>query len=706
MPIYTVTFCTQDTDAGANPFRHTFFILSQYDENTKKMEVVDNWGFYGLPTTAPDSWNRAIKLKLGLDVDFTENHGMLRHEDLRWLDLGKGLHGVTFELTEKNFHRLQDRCVKMVKDQDDAIREAMDGQGLKPKPPGKFRIYPYEQYSPIIYQLEKAKARQEGRESRLKPFKLTLSKEANTCKVQALSLLDGILTPAQIKRLEGKHSAVSLTSGKLENIYLYSKGPLRKHIKSGGEVAHFRDWEDKDKGVKLYWAFPPQEVETQSRDVSNLFKVASKQVVKAKKAVKQLQRLEWLFINATFDERFSHLREALLTKIRNCYEAFATVQPKKCKESMLDKQSYLTSLFYASMNEDEKLLQSHIDEAETLFVKLYAALVKDCQIHDNRLVTADGKPVAIVDNMLGLAAYLTPDKKKEFCEILGKTYIKSTDRKESIYSATHKLEQIEYILLHSKLDEKYTPYRDKLVKTLSELRKKFPAIGPKNQYEALPVLMTEQAKKDYHELVDKCLEEAKQLFNSLYFAMVDDWKIESSLPDEKAEVNKDDSIDEEAVISYFGEDVKQAICKIIARNYLSPHKDSVEPKTDEEESRKAAEEFVNDSRILGAIAGHGISWNLIINMAMDTSASFDPLLFMISAFGPMLVGGLLGGKFANKVNELYAKSTNEEALSPPASTPRVSSIPAMFQRPPAKSPVCNAHDAAPESCAAKAKLAS
>src|SRR5690349_653229 len=120
MAIYTVTLCLMDQDTGANPFWHTCFLLSRLDEGSKKLEVVDNYGFYGLPSTNKTSLLRKLKIKLGLDVDLNGNHGMLRHEEVRFMDLGCGLHGVTFELTEAKFNELQARCKKMVADQEQA----------------------------------------------------------------------------------------------------------------------------------------------------------------------------------------------------------------------------------------------------------------------------------------------------------------------------------------------------------------------------------------------------------------------------------------------------------------------------------------------------------------------------------------------------------------------------------------------------------
>ncbi|WP_277619311.1 hypothetical protein [Legionella norrlandica] len=162
---YAVTYCTFDREAGGNPLWHSCILLSQLDETNKLLEVVDTWGFYGLPTTnRSDSWFDQLKIKIGLDVDLVGNHGILKHEELRFLDLGCGLHGVTFELTKQQFDFLQKKCMETANDQEKAINEFVETQGIKGKPPEKTRIYSHEQFSRLIYETEKIKAEQQGRE--------------------------------------------------------------------------------------------------------------------------------------------------------------------------------------------------------------------------------------------------------------------------------------------------------------------------------------------------------------------------------------------------------------------------------------------------------------------------------------------------------------------------------------------------------------
>ena len=135
---YAATYCTFDKEAGANPLWHSCILLSKLDEEKKLLEVVDNWGFYGLPTTQPgNSLINQLKIRMGLDIDLQDNHGMLRHEEIRYLDLGCGLHGTTFELTREQFDLLQKKCQDMAAEQDQAINEVVVFRESKGNPQSK-----------------------------------------------------------------------------------------------------------------------------------------------------------------------------------------------------------------------------------------------------------------------------------------------------------------------------------------------------------------------------------------------------------------------------------------------------------------------------------------------------------------------------------------------------------------------------------------
>jgi hypothetical protein len=414
-----------DQNVGANPFWHTCILLSKYDEQTKKLEVVDNWGYYGLPTTNQQSYLRSLKMMVGLDVDLYGNHGMLRHEEMRYLELGVGLHGVTFEVTEEKFLELQAKCKKMADEQSSAITDAVQPFKLKGKT--KSRIYPHESLSPHIYALEQAAAAEQKREPRLKPFSLSFF-SPHTCKMQAIHLLDGILTPEQVKRVRGYHQAVSRWSGRQENIYLHSSGPTRQHKKANGEVVHYR--EASDPGVKLHWTVPPQEIETLSGEVKDLFKVHSDHCDDVRTVVRRLQQLEWLFRNAVFEAVDFGRRDKLVNLIRERYEAFAAIEPKKPHVPLDGWTDKILWILNQARDEDEQRVMSRVASARLLFNALYMAITDPVSSEDEAVAAyADDEDLEL------LASRLRPEAQKQLCKIIGRSYVDVHDAPEDDVAA-------------------------------------------------------------------------------------------------------------------------------------------------------------------------------------------------------------------------------------------------------------------------------
>lgn len=435
---YAVTFCTTDREVGSNPLWHSCLLLSKLDETNKMLEVVDNWGFYGLPTTTrSNSWLDQLKIKIGLDVDLIGNHGMLKHEELRFLDRGYGLHGVTFELTKEQFELLQNKCLQMATDQDTAIKEFVETQGIKGKPPEKTRIYPHEQFSRLIYETEKIKAEQQARETRLKPFELRLTwglfgpslALSKNCKTQALSLLSYVLSKEQIDRLTeyDEHPTVPRRSGPMEPIFLHSTGPLRKHKKSSGDMVHYRDLKDPE--VKVYWTVPPQEIEALSEDTIRLLQVDKEYCDEVKAVVSKLQRLEWLLRNAKLPEKYRLYQEELINKVIECYKAFSIIEPKKEEPKIGGWYGWTLSLFSAPKNDEERTLQDKIKNAKWLFNTIYMAIVDNYQIDDDFPMENRNAPQneeVGEDNFKNMvesvASYLYKEDKINLCKIIGRTY--------------------------------------------------------------------------------------------------------------------------------------------------------------------------------------------------------------------------------------------------------------------------------------------
>ncbi|WP_304602524.1 hypothetical protein [Legionella bononiensis] len=455
---YAVTFCTFDGEAGANPLWHSCILLSRMDEETKQLEVVDNWGFYGLPTTKRDnSWTNQLKVKIGLDVDLVGNHGMLRREEIRYLDLGRGLHGTTFELTQEQFEHLQNKCLEMVEQQESAIKEIVEPLKIVGKPPKETRIYPYEQYSPDIYKWEKIRAAQDQREPRLKPFEVRVSwgwtgpslADSRTCKTQSLALLKHVLSDEQITRLTdgGKHPTVPRYSGPMETIYLHSTGPLRQHEKKSGDKVFYRD--SKDPGVRLYWTVPPQEVEALSPDTIKILSIDKEYCPKVKSVVRKLQQLEWLLRNAKVPEEFQKNQDALINQVIAHYKSFSKIKPKEDKPSVTGVQGFFYSLLSLPRSRAEQRLQEKIKNAENLFNGLYMALVHRMKIDQNRPIepidemnsedeqndaSSSYEQVELIDEnpLEAVVSYLSVNEQIELCRIIGRNYCVDDESEEEL----------------------------------------------------------------------------------------------------------------------------------------------------------------------------------------------------------------------------------------------------------------------------------
>lgn len=410
--IYLITYCALDEQFEGNFFWHSCILLSIYDSEHGRIRVEDNWGFYGLPTTQRSTLTGLIKVKMGLDVDFEGNHGMLRHEDLRFLETGFGLHGVTFEVSQENYQILSKRCKDMESAQHNAINEAVAALKLEQKP-GKVRIYPYEHKSNEIYQWEIDQARVENRKPRLKAFtiKPTFSlfggvalNQSRTCKTQSLKLLKGVLTPTQLSQLSenGVHPTVPRYSGKLEDICLYSEGPLRayQHNKTK-KITHYRCWGDA--GTGLYWAIPPQNITYLTDRARQLFAIDPVLVVDVKKMISRLQKIEWLIRNAGLERVFSEKKQKLLDEIKYTYQVF----------SVLEKQQSFTlwSVVLAARNLDQTGL--NLLNANRLLDRIYNGFLSRSKEMKavNRLTQYD------------ILGYMSYEDGLNLCKILERNYL-------------------------------------------------------------------------------------------------------------------------------------------------------------------------------------------------------------------------------------------------------------------------------------------
>lgn len=441
--IYLLTVAAMDSEI-ANPLWHSFIILSTVEKN-QKVRVVETYGFYGLPSTTRIGWKSRLKRKLGIDTDFWGNHGILRHEELRYLDLGYGLHGVTFELSEEQFQQVQGRCHTQVKEQNTAIQEVVTANNLQP-PSENYRIYPFEQYSPLIFELEKIKSQQHGLPSRLKPFDLDIEitrwgpslKNSHTCKSMIVELLQGILTPEQIDRIteNGNHRTVPRRSGKMEQLFLHSSGPLREHTKKSGNKVLYRSFDDPD--TELHWTLPPQEIEVLNDETAKLLILSPDYIDEARSAINKLQQVEWLFINAKLETKYKPYQIQLLEKIRQCYQYFSFVtkpQPTRNHPGFLN---FFLNVLSLPRNVNEKRLFDCIQNANSLLNRLYISAVNGYIIDDNLQSETEVDEHSTEYNSLeAVSNYLSTTEKRTLCHILGRNYVEPLEIEEA--NITHSL---------------------------------------------------------------------------------------------------------------------------------------------------------------------------------------------------------------------------------------------------------------------------
>jgi hypothetical protein len=399
--IYTVTYGTMDQQAEANPLGwHAFVALSRLNEKTKLMEVEAVWSFYGVPSTSRSGCLSRAKIKIGLDVDLSGNHGYIRREPLRFLEFGVGLHGKTFGLSSEKYSACKNKYEKAYADQNEAIQEIAERNKLVKAE--KFRIYPYEKHSRLIYTIELVNARDEKRASRLHPFgvKFSLTKwgpsisQSNNCKTMSLELLKDILTDAQIAGLtnNGSQPVLPRLSGKLAYITFFSHGTMRVHTKASGQKIHYHDHEDK--GVTTFM-LPSQEVDAPD-EIRRALQLPQVQYDRSIKIISQLQQLERLFLNEELAAEHCPAREEIIIQISAHYEAFAKIESDRSTSS----------------------ISTFIEKAESLINGLYTVIVD----LDPQELTQQREP-AEIDDVESVAACLSLKSKKELCKIIGRTYI-------------------------------------------------------------------------------------------------------------------------------------------------------------------------------------------------------------------------------------------------------------------------------------------
>ncbi|USQ14256.1 hypothetical protein J2N86_02675 [Legionella lytica] len=454
---YLVTFCTFDHTVEGNPAWHGAFFLSKYNETKKQVEVVETWGFYGVPATgSPDDWFTKFKRKIGLDVDLWGNHGWLMHEEVRFMDMGHGLHGDSYELTEEDFKKLQEKCQTQVQEQQAPVRYVLGDEGLTAPSTRKVRCYPGEKHSKEIYEIELRKAKIEQRAPRLHPFDLKLSlgwkgptlEGSHTCKTEALSILETVL-PSQWLASYHKSTFPRLVSGGMENIILHSEGELDIHTRSSGEKVYYRDGEKA--GVKLIWTIPPQKIKPlPGSTIDKLWAVDEEYCSKAKQVAGTLQKLEWMIRQADVPEECEAYRTQLLTRIVAFYQEFSFINPDIKTPKISGISGFFYSLANLPRNKEQYHLLKQIGQAENLFNSLYMALVHGMKINEKlpyepAFFTASENET---DEMFSgenplevLVSYLSLNDQKKLCKIIGRNYCDPDSEDENLLDDDEELSE-------------------------------------------------------------------------------------------------------------------------------------------------------------------------------------------------------------------------------------------------------------------------
>lgn len=139
--------------------------------------------------------------------------------------------------------------------------------------------------------------------------------------------------------------------------------------------------------------------------------------------------MEWLFIDAKLPEKYQSYQEDLIVRIRQCYEAFAEVEPKKAKSTATGWMGFALSLFSLPRDLDEKILLQKLNNAKYLINSLYMAIVDHWKIYDDwpsetKTDSTDYNPLE------ALAAYLCEEDKKKLCKIIGRNYLDPSSEEE------------------------------------------------------------------------------------------------------------------------------------------------------------------------------------------------------------------------------------------------------------------------------------
>lgn len=373
---YILTCFVMD-DRIANPFWHMGALLSRTCEPSGRLQATHAWGFYPAGLSAPDSAytyvTTMIKKSLGFHFDLQGSYGILKEEEMRFLDQGYGLRGISIEISHEQYQKFKQICRAEIEQQNLAIaegKEKLKGAGEKVN-------------FVNIFENEKYEAFENTRNSRLNRFDFQVSINAQdifnaeksweaflresvslsyTCNTFTLDLFRRINIPekylAEIS-LQGTSTVLPRFACDMEEIFLHSVGSRKKHeSKRTGEVTFFRKW-NADKTNELFWSLPPQYLasavdENQShkdkiKDHEHDYLLPPEYTSQIKKIISQLQKIEHVCVNAMLDSKYERERPLLIENICRHYKIFSMMNSQSSSENIQatinEANQYLSKIY-------------------------------------------------------------------------------------------------------------------------------------------------------------------------------------------------------------------------------------------------------------------------------------------------------------------------------------------------------------------------
>ncbi len=399
-------------EVGSNAPYHGCIILSVQKNEQSPVQVLDSIGFYGVtPCSDKNPAIRWLKKNTGVDIDFTGGYGEYRTEEMRYLDKGEGLTGISFHLSAHRFSTLRQSIKDDINQQNIAISEATqaivaDNLAIpnnveKAKRSLAANHYPIDAVnvakhieietkkkilSHQIYQKECEYSEKNQVPSRLKPFEFRASwtplsfftlADSHTCKNGIIELLGRAEIPLSALEALGGVSYRSSSSiprfsrsSNAEELQLYSLGTYTSFTsKRTGEHKVTRSWQpnlttDAPDKTTLYWSIPPGEIiadhtnEQASKDFLNRYFIEPAQRKLMCDLMLRLQKTEHLLVQSQTANVGGKI-EALLKKLRFLITAFNN--PKKNKdtdyvEDVFLKTNHLLGAIYSTINQPDASL--------------------------------------------------------------------------------------------------------------------------------------------------------------------------------------------------------------------------------------------------------------------------------------------------------------------------------------------------------------